>query len=101
MKIVLNNRALLKASGADSEVFLQNQLSNDINKLGEYEIQLNAYCHHQGKVIGLLWVMRYQDNFLISFPKSLKIIKLLSLFFSVISEAILSFFSLLFNFLFL
>ena len=68
MKIVLNNRALLKASGADSEVFLQNQLSNDINKLGEYEIQLNAYCQHQGKVIGLLWVMRYQDNFLISFP---------------------------------
>jgi len=71
MKIVLNNRALLKASGADSEVFLQNQLSNDINKLGEYEIQLNAYCQHQGKVIGLLWVMRYQDNFLISFPKDL------------------------------
>jgi folate-binding protein YgfZ len=36
--------------------------------LGKSEIQINAYCQHQGKIIGLFWVMRYQDGFLMSFP---------------------------------
>jgi folate-binding protein YgfZ len=36
--------------------------------LGDSEIQINAYCQHQGKILGLFWVMRYQDGFLMSFP---------------------------------
>jgi len=71
MKILLNNRALLKISGSDSEVFLQNQFSNDIGKLDNSEIQLNAYCQHQGKIIALFWVMRSDDSFLLSFPVDL------------------------------
>ena len=71
MKIILNNRALLKISGIDSESFLQNQLSNDIKKLDKTSAQLNAYCQHQGKIISLFWVMRYQDSFLLSFPVDL------------------------------
>ena len=53
MKIILNDRALLKISGNDSELFLQNQLSNDIKKLDYSTAQLNAYCQHQGKIISL------------------------------------------------
>ena len=71
MRVHLKNRSLLNISGSDSESFLQGQLSNDISKLGKSEIQINAYCQHQGKVIGLLWVMRYQSGFLISFPNEL------------------------------
>jgi tRNA-modifying protein YgfZ len=71
MKILLNDRALLKISGSDAENFLQNQLSNDISLLDHSCVQLNAYCQHQGKIIGLLWVMRYENNFLISFPNDL------------------------------
>jgi tRNA-modifying protein YgfZ len=71
MRVYLKNRSLLNVSGSDSESFLQGQLSNDISKLGEYEIQINAYCQHQGKIIGLFWVMRYQNGFLISFPNEL------------------------------
>ena len=71
MKITLNDRALLKISGKDSELFLQNQLSNDIKKLDNSSIQLNAYCQHQGKIIALFWVMRYEDSFLLSFPVEL------------------------------
>jgi len=71
MKIILNDRALLKISGADSEVFLQNQLSNDIKKLDESSAQLNAFCQHQGKIISLFWVMRYEGDFLLSFPLDL------------------------------
>ena len=71
MKILLKNRSLLQISGSDSEFFLQNQFSNDITKINGLEIQLNAYCQHQGKIIGLLWVMRYKGNFLLSFPSDL------------------------------
>jgi folate-binding protein YgfZ len=68
MQVTLNDRALLKISGSDTESFLQNQLSNDITKLDNSTAQLNAYCQHQGKVIALFWVMRYEDSLLLSFP---------------------------------
>ena len=68
MQCNLNNRALLRISGTDAETFLQNQFSNDISKLDNSTIQFNAYCQHQGKIIALLWVMRFDENFLLSFP---------------------------------
>jgi len=68
MQVTLNDRALLKISGSDSELFLQNQLSNDITKLNNSTAQLNAYCQHQGKIIALFWVMRYEGSLLLSFP---------------------------------
>ena len=68
MQVTLNDRALLKISGSDSELFLQNQLSNDISKLDNSSAQLNAYCQHQGKIIALFWVMRYEGSLLLSFP---------------------------------
>ena len=71
MPIQLNNRALLKISGSDAKSFLQNQLSNDIEKLDEANIQLSAYCQHQGKILALFWVMRQGDDFLLSFPSDL------------------------------
>ena len=64
----LKNRALVSISGADAEEFLQNQFSNDISKLSDSHIQINAYCQHQGKIIALFWVMRSDENFLLSFP---------------------------------
>ena len=71
MKIILDDRVLLKISGSDSELFLQNQLSNDIKKLDKSSAQINAYCQHQGKIIALFWVMRYEKGFLLSFPLDL------------------------------
>jgi len=71
MVVHLNNRGLLKLTGSDSEAFLQAQLSNDISKLDNSSVQLNAYCQHQGKILALFWVMRSGDDFLISFPLDL------------------------------
>ena len=71
MKTILNTRSLLKISGSDAETFLQSQLSNDISKLNNTQAQLNAYCQHQGKIISLFWVMRYDGSFLLSFPADL------------------------------
>ena len=71
MLIHLDNRSLLKISGSDAESFLQGQFSNNINGLDNSSIQLNAYCQHQGKMLALFWVMRYNDDFLLSFPLDL------------------------------
>ena len=71
MIIHLNNRALLKLSGSENEAFLQAQLSNDISKLDNSSVQLNAYCQHQGKILALFWVIRAGDDFLLSFPLDL------------------------------
>ena len=89
-KILLNDRALLKISGSDAEIFLQNQFSNDIYKLNNSEVQLNAYCQHQGKIIALLWVMRLEDYFILSFPADLseKVISRLQMFVIMLDVAI-------------
>ena len=71
MRVLLKDRALLRISGTDSENFLQNQLTNDISKLANNRIQINAYCQHQGKIIALFWVMRSHDGFMLSFPNDL------------------------------
>ena len=68
----IKNRALLRVSGSDAESFLQAQLSNDIFKLIDLRVQINAYCQHQGKILALFWVMRFEDSFLLSFPADLK-----------------------------
>jgi tRNA-modifying protein YgfZ len=68
MFFYIEDRALLKVSGSDAEVFLQAQFSNDISKLDRKSIQLNAYCQHQGKILALFWVMRYEDFFFLSCP---------------------------------
>ena len=90
MKYLLNERALLKISGSDAESFLQNQFSNDITKLENSKIQLNAYCQHHGKIIGLFWVMRYDEYFLISFPNDLlEVIKSRLQMFVIMSDVVI------------
>jgi folate-binding protein YgfZ len=72
MLCILKNRALVMISGTDAESFLQNQFSNDISKLDDSSVQMNAYCQHQGKIIALFWVMCSDNSFLLSFPIDLK-----------------------------
>lgn len=90
MKMILNNRSLLKVSGADSKIFLQGQLSNDINALDESTAQLNAYCQHQGKIIALVLVMKKGANFYLSMPNEmLEIVKNRLQMFVIMSEVII------------
>ena len=86
----LKNRALLRVSGSDAETFLQGQLSNDINNLGNSSVQLNAYCQHQGKILALFWVTKNEDSFFLSFPKDLlEAIKPRLQMFIIISDVVL------------
>ena len=72
MKINLNNRSLFRVRGCDSKSFLQSQFSNNINQLGDDEIQFNCYCQHQGKIIGIVWVFKYKESYFLSFLKELE-----------------------------
>jgi hypothetical protein len=86
----LKNRALLRVSGSDAETFLQGQLSNDINKLDTLSIQLNAYCQHQGKILALFWVMRFEDSFYLSFSLDLlEVIKPRLQMFVIMSDVVI------------
>jgi folate-binding protein YgfZ len=82
MIIQLTHRTLLKLTGSDVQSFLQGQFSNDINALEDDVIQLNAYCQHQGKIMALIWVMKRDDEFYLSFPQTLsaEIVKKLTMF---------------------
>ena len=90
MHIQIQDRVLIKVSGGDAESFLQAQLTNDITLLKKNTVQLNAYCQHQGKVISLFWVMRADDEFLLSFPVDLaeKVISRLRMFI-IISDVLI------------
>jgi folate-binding protein YgfZ len=90
MFVHLKNRALLRVSGSDAEAFLQGQLSNDIKKLNTSRVQLNAYCQHQGKILALFWVMRFEDNFFLSFPSDLlEVIKPRLQMFVIMSDVVI------------
>jgi tRNA-modifying protein YgfZ len=98
MRIYLNSRALLKISGSDSESFLQSQFANDVSKLTDRNIQINAYCQHQGKLISLFWVMRYEDSFLLSFPLDLlEVIKSRLQMFVIMSDVLIKDVSMSYN----
>ena len=68
MHIQIQNRALLRISGVDAESFLQSQLTNEISLLEDSNVELSAYFQHQGKIIALFWLMRFNESFILSFP---------------------------------
>lgn len=67
----INNRALIKVSGEDAQSFLQSQFSNDITLIKNDEIQLNAYCTHQGKIIALFRTFKINEAYFLEFPADL------------------------------
>jgi len=72
MIVFLENRVLIKISGPDSFNFLQSQFTNDINKIDDQQLQMNAYCQHQGKIISLIWIFKKENNYFLSLPSELK-----------------------------
>ena len=80
--MILLNRGLIKITGSDALAFLQSQLTNDIRQIELSQVQINAFCQHQGKIIALLWVFKKDENFYLSLPKDLvgKVISRLKIF---------------------
>jgi len=91
---LLNDRSLIKLSGEDAEDFLQSQFSNDIKKIQDKSVQINAYCQHQGKIIAIVWVFKKNENYYLSIPKALKTLVLMKLnMFKLMSKVVIEDFS--------
>lgn len=62
---------LLYVGGDDAKDFLQNQLSNDINKVTEDFSQLSSFSTHKGRMLGIFRVISIEGGYLLWMPKSI------------------------------
>jgi len=64
-------RVWLRATGADSDAFLQGQLSNDVRKLAETQAQLASYNSPKGRMLAVLTLLRAGEDILLELPRSI------------------------------
>ena len=67
----LPHLSILRLSGADTEPFLQGQLSNDLAEHRPGQAQLQAYCNPKGRVIAVCWLLRQEEDYLLVLPQGL------------------------------
>lgn len=67
----LSHLGLISVEGADAAVFLQGQLSNDLNQVTEARSQLGAWCSAQGRVLALMRVFRCADTYYLQMPRDI------------------------------
>ncbi|HZF15617.1 MAG TPA: hypothetical protein VE046_06710 [Steroidobacteraceae bacterium] len=67
----LESLAVIEITGADAEVFLNGQLSNDVSGLLEGEQQLTSYNTPKGRVVAVLTLQREGDRLLAALPREL------------------------------
>jgi hypothetical protein len=60
--IPLSQLSIVEIKGEDSNDFLQNLLSNDVNQLDINQAQLTAFCNPKGRIIILFWLIKVQNN---------------------------------------
>lgn len=65
----LPSLGLIKIHGQDSTKFLQGQLTINPEKVEQGGSSLAAVCNPQGRIIGLFWMVRHADAFLLVLPK--------------------------------
>ena len=63
--IILKDRDIISVSGSDSTSFLQNVITNDINKLNESSSLYSALLTPQGKYLYDFFILKHGKNYLI------------------------------------
>lgn len=78
----LSDLSLIRARGADTQSFLNGQLSNDVRQLDATHSQLASWCSPQGRMLAIFRLCRRGDDTLLQLPTSLleTILKRLRLF---------------------
>jgi hypothetical protein len=78
----LSDVSLIRARGADTQNFLNGQLSNDIRRLDVTHSQLAAWCSPKGRMLVIFRLFRRGDDTLLQLPASLleTILKRLKMF---------------------
>ncbi len=65
----LSDLGLIRASGDDSEYFLQGQLTNDITEVTSEHSQLSGYCTPKGRLLATMRVISHGGDFLLLMPR--------------------------------
>ena len=63
--IILKDRDIISISGSDSASFLQNIITNDIDKLNESNSLYSALLTPQGKYLHDFFILKHEKNYLI------------------------------------
>ena len=67
----LTHLGVIAASGDEAEHFLHNQLTNDVEHLGEHEARLVGYCSPKGRLLATMLMWRAGDRILLALPREL------------------------------
>ena len=67
----LTSFAILKVTGDDRYLFLQNQFTNDLENEKKI-VQLSAWCNPKGKIITNFIIINTGENYLLIFKKNIK-----------------------------
>ncbi len=78
----LTHLRLISVTGADAAIFLQGQLTNDINKVNSEHHQMSSHCTHKGRMLANFRVFSHDGAFILQTPDdtSAALIKRLSMF---------------------
>jgi folate-binding protein YgfZ len=68
----LGQFGILRASGEESESFLQNLLSNDIREVSAKRAQLSSLNSPKGRMLATLLIWRDGDDYLLQLPRALR-----------------------------
>ncbi len=67
--VILKDRGMISVAGKGSSEFLQNILSNDINKVSKTSSIFSAIFTPQGKYLYEFFVIKYKDNYILDCDK--------------------------------
>lgn len=67
----LSDLSLIRARGADTQNFLNGQLSNDVRQLDAAHSQLASWCSPKGRMLVIFRLLRRGDDTLLQLPSSL------------------------------
>ncbi len=60
---ILNNRSIIKISGKDSLLFLNNIISSDLEKINHEELFVTTLLSPQGKILFDFFVIKNDDTY--------------------------------------
>ena len=67
---ILNNRSVIKISGKDSLLFLNNIISGDLEKINHEELFLTTILSPQGKILFDFFIIKNEDYYFIECSKN-------------------------------
>jgi tRNA-modifying protein YgfZ len=68
----LTHLGLIAATGEDAASFLHNQLTNDVETLGQSEARLAGYCTPKGRLLATLLIWKTADTIYLQLPREIQ-----------------------------